>query len=112
MHAYVDNVIVPYVESQRDKLPLSRSEQKALCVFDVFAAHRGQELLDKLNKNNIGYLFVPASCTDYCQPPDLPVVCRGQHTPRLLPGRVANGNEIFAQIFNFAHKRVARIAPN
>jgi hypothetical protein len=42
-----------------------------LCIFDVFAAHRGDDLLEKLRQNNIHVVFVPASCTDRLQPLDL-----------------------------------------
>ena len=68
----MEKVILPYVEKVRDDndLPL---RQAALCIFDVYAAHRGDELLDLLRKHNIKCVFVPASCTDKLQPLDLNV---------------------------------------
>ena len=64
MVRYVEKVIVPYVEKQRDLLPIKQINQPALCIFDVFAAHRNATVLDTLKENNIQVVFVPASCTD------------------------------------------------
>lgn len=47
--------------------------EKAVALFDVFAAHRGDVLLDRLKANGIIPLFVPAACTDKLQPLDLTV---------------------------------------
>ena len=42
MIQYVDEVVVPYVEGIRESLPIKRNSQKALAIFDVFAANRSQ----------------------------------------------------------------------
>ena len=73
MLRFVDKIIIPYVESIREKLPLARANQYALCIFDVFAAHRNPELIEKLKENHIHMVYVPASCTDQLQPLDLKV---------------------------------------
>ncbi|XP_060570431.1 uncharacterized protein LOC132728775, partial [Ruditapes philippinarum] len=69
MLRYVENVIVPYIDHVReeDDLPL---RQRALCIFDVYKAHRGQSLLDLLDRNGIKAVFVPGACTDRVQPLD------------------------------------------
>ncbi len=75
MIRYVEKIIVPYVENCRDLLAEEESlvsyKQKALCLFDVFAAHRASELIDLLRQNNIEPIYIPASCTDKLQPLDL-----------------------------------------
>jgi hypothetical protein len=40
MQEYVENVLIPDVESVVDEYPLNRKDQKVLCLFDVFAANR------------------------------------------------------------------------
>ena len=73
MLRYIEKVIVPYIEKCRESLPVKQCNQQALCIFDVFAAHRHQEVLDLLSKNNIDVVFVPACCTDFLQPLDLAI---------------------------------------
>ena len=48
-------------------------EQKSLLIFDVFRAHRTDDVLSHLEKNNILVIFVPANCTSELQPLDLAV---------------------------------------
>ncbi|XP_063400328.1 uncharacterized protein LOC134684939 [Mytilus trossulus] len=73
MMQFVNKVIVPYVDEIRDSMPLNNSTtQKAIAIFDVFKAHRGERLLNLLKDNDIVPLFVPA-CTDRLQPLDLSV---------------------------------------
>lgn len=69
MLRFVDTVLLPYVETCRSRV--SGASQHALCIFDIFAAHRTKSLLQKLAANNIEYVFVPASCTGLLQPNDL-----------------------------------------
>ena len=73
MLRYVDKIVVPYVESVREGLPLSKTRQKAVAIFDVYKAHRGEQLLNKLRDNRIIPLYVPACCTDRLQPLDIAV---------------------------------------
>ena len=67
MKRFVEKVIIPYVDNVNYEydLPLV---QTALCIFDVYQTHRGEELLQLLGKNNIRVVYVPASCTDQLQP--------------------------------------------
>lgn len=71
MTRHVENVILPYIESVREMLPLSQTNQLALCVFDVFAAHRTDEFKTALHKANIKFRFVPASCKGELHPLDI-----------------------------------------
>ena len=73
MLRYVDEIIIPYVQEKRDSLPLSCANQVALCIFDVFRAHRNEAMLKKLHDARIRTVFVPASCTGELQPLDLHV---------------------------------------
>jgi hypothetical protein len=71
MQKYAENVLIPYVESVVDEYSLNSKDQKVLCLFDVFAAHRTVSFKDKLDKNDIKIRFVPASCTCELQPLDV-----------------------------------------
>ena len=71
MQEYAENVLIPCVESVVDEYPLNRKDQKALCFFDVFAAHRTDSFKDRLDDNDIKIRFVPASCTGEMQPLDV-----------------------------------------
>ena len=70
MIRYIEEVIAPYVRVVRESLGLSENHP-ALAVFDVFAAHRSQSVLDSLKTHHIKYVFVPAGCTGELQPLDL-----------------------------------------
>ena len=73
MVRFVERIVVPYVTSVRETLPLRQCEQPAIAIFDVYKAHRSPLVLDALRKNGILPLFVPACCTDRLQPLDLTV---------------------------------------
>ena len=71
MLRYIDVVIIaPYVEATRQSLCLL-ADQCAREIFDVFAAHRCESVLEALKKHHIKYTFVPTSCTGELQPLDL-----------------------------------------
>lgn len=70
MIRFLDNIILPYIESQRK---VHGDDQKALCIFDVFAPHRSDAVLKKLDDARILYKFVPAGCTGELQPLDVSV---------------------------------------
>ena len=70
MLEYIEKVLVPYMSEQRRLLNLE-SEAPALCIFDVFAAHRCKSFLEKLEACNIKYAFIPAGCTGQLQPLDV-----------------------------------------
>lgn len=69
MIEYVEKVIIPYVEKMRQELLLPL-DQEALVIFDVFKAHRNEQLYDLLKRNKIEFVFVPANCTSMLQPLD------------------------------------------
>ncbi len=70
MLEYVDNVLVPYVSTTRQKLGLA-DDHPALAIFDVFMSHRCDSVLKKLKENNIHQVFIPAGCTGELQPLDI-----------------------------------------
>lgn len=70
MLRYIDTIIIPYLDQQRKTLGLL-PDAKALCIFDVFAAHRTDSVLQKLRENNVHCLFIPAGCTSHFQPLDV-----------------------------------------
>ena len=72
MLRYIDDILVPYIKATKKKLGLDDS-QFALAIFDVFASHWCETILDALERNHIKCCFVPASCTGELQPLDLTV---------------------------------------
>lgn len=61
MCLYIDQILVPYAEKKRAEhgspdLPL-------IVIMDVYAAHRTNEVKEKLAGNNFKCIYVPASCT-------------------------------------------------
>jgi hypothetical protein len=70
MKDYVIHVLSPYCASVRQRLGLQQ-DHKALCVLDVFRAHRVQDVMEIFSEHNILLTFVPASCTGELQPLDL-----------------------------------------
>jgi hypothetical protein len=61
MAEFLEKIIIPYV--QKERAALGKPTQEALCLFDVFAAHRTSVVKDILEKNNIKMLYIPAGCT-------------------------------------------------
>lgn len=51
----------------------------------MFAAHRGEKVIDKLKTSNTRIVFVPAGCTDELQPLDLYV------SMKILNTEIENG---------------------
>jgi len=72
MMEYAEKILIPYCDKKKEQLKVKQS-QKSLAIFDVFAAHRVEEFLDKLKDNNILVIFVPAGCTGDLQPLDVAV---------------------------------------
>ena len=72
MLEFLDKIIIPYVDNTRQCLELS-DDFRAVAIFDVFAAHRCQSVLDRLESSNIKPVFVPAGCTGELQPLDITV---------------------------------------
>ena len=72
MLEYVDSILVPYLTKTRIQQDLSE-EQVSLLICDVFAAHRCESFLDKLEANHIKVVYIPAGCTGELQPLDISV---------------------------------------
>ena len=68
--AYLNNIIIPYVQKERISLGLS-CDHCALVLFDVFKGQCTSKVLKKLEDNNILYVTVPNNRTDRLQPLDL-----------------------------------------
>lgn len=69
MEAYVQKIILPYVEKMRNQLGLERNHC-ALVIFDVFKGQCTEKILTLLEEN-ILYVTVPSNCTDRLQPLDV-----------------------------------------
>ena len=50
-------MIIPYVQKESDVLRLSVT-QKVILLYDVFAAHRVESVLSKLDKINVLIVFI------------------------------------------------------
>ena len=68
---FIKKILVPYIESERERLNLPH--QEALAIFDVFKGRVTQSVLDLLKKHNILFDIVPANMTSIFQPLDLTV---------------------------------------
>lgn len=67
---WISHVLVPFLVKKREDLQIP-PEQPALCILDLFRAHRVEEVIDALKENNIRVAFVPGGCTGEVQPLDL-----------------------------------------
>ena len=72
MLGYIEEVIVPFVDSVRDRLNVDQS-QAALAIFDHFKGQLTDNVVQLLETFNIQSVLVPASCTDRLQPLDISV---------------------------------------
>ena len=72
MLAYIEKVIVPFVERARSNLGCAE-DQPALALFDHFKGQLTQGITELLESHNIHSILVPANCTDQLQPLDLSV---------------------------------------
>jgi hypothetical protein len=70
MEDYVRGILVPYFDRVRAMKQLP-ADQPALCLMDVFRAHRVDSVQQLLASNNIRVIFVSACCTGDLQPLDL-----------------------------------------
>lgn len=68
---FFDEVIVPYLDSERKKLNLPN--QYALVIMDVFKGQMTDKVISFLNDNSVLHEKVPANMTHYFQPLDLTV---------------------------------------
>ena len=69
---FIDHVLVLYIQTTREMLGFD-SSQHALALFDVFAAHCCDSVLQALERNNIKCCFIPANCIGELQPLDVTV---------------------------------------
>lgn len=74
MERYLDTIIKPYVEKTKKELNLP--DAKPLLIFDVFAAHRSEDVKQKIADSGALTVYVPAKCTGELQPLDATVNCR------------------------------------
>jgi len=58
--AYIDNIIIPYIQKERISLGLS-SDHCAVVLFDVFKGQCTSNVLKNLEDNNILYVTVRSS---------------------------------------------------
>ena len=72
MVAYIEQVIVPYMNSQRERLGLP-SNQSWLVILDEFKGQTTRKVLTLLHDSNLMYVIVPPNCTDRLQPLDVSV---------------------------------------
>ena len=68
---YIDTIIVPYVEAQRDTL--RNPTQAALVVMDNFKGQVTTTINDLLEAHNINVCLLPANTTNQLQPMDIAV---------------------------------------
>lgn len=66
---FIDYVLVPYVQSTKQKLGLDKDHFS----LDVFAAHRCESVLKALENHHIKCCFIPPDCKGELQPLDLTV---------------------------------------
>ncbi|EEB96328.1 hypothetical protein MPER_04553 [Moniliophthora perniciosa FA553] len=64
MQDFVDNILAPYFDKQKDQLELP-SSQKSLWIIDVWSVHRSDQFLTWMRKNHPTIIidFVPGNCT-------------------------------------------------
>ena len=62
MQRYLDSIIFPYVKTTQERLGLG-TEAKPLLLFDVFRAHRTEEVRNKIKESGALSVYIPARCT-------------------------------------------------
>ena len=60
---HIEKIIVPYLTKKRAELKLT-NDQRTLCIFGQLT----NEVLQLLERNNVGIAFILANCTDRLQP--------------------------------------------
>ena len=67
----IEEIILPYVKEERKRL--SKPDQAALVIFNVFRGRITDDVLNLLKENNIKAVFVPADMINLLHPLDLTV---------------------------------------
>ena len=78
MKAYVEKIIVPFVNSKRKQLRLN-ADHRALAIVDKFKGQCTPLIVEILDSNNIDVVYAPANCTDRLQPTDLSINKPAKH---------------------------------
>jgi predicted Zn-ribbon and HTH transcriptional regulator len=78
MEGYILNILIPYVEKQRENVKLS-STHTTLANFGKFRGECTEKILSILHSKSIRIVVVPANCTDCSQPMDLSVNKPAKH---------------------------------
>ena len=68
---FIEKIILPNVKTTREKL--SKPNQKAMVIFDVFKGQTTAAVCNLLEENDIVYVTIPNGCTDKLQPLDVSV---------------------------------------
>ena len=79
MKAYIEKIIVPFVNSKRKQLKLN-TDHRALAIVDKFKGQCTPLIVEILDSNNIDVVYVPANCTDRLQPMDLSINKPAKHS--------------------------------
>ena len=72
MLEYIQEVIVPFVESKCEALGLN-NDQPALAIFDHFKGQMTEKITNELEENYIHSVLIPAAYTGLLQPMDISV---------------------------------------
>lgn len=81
MKHFVQEVILPYISMQRSNLQKNENEYDSVLIFDNFAAHLDDEVLDIIRTNRVKVFCLPPNSTAACQPLDVGV---NSHFKRLV----------------------------
>jgi len=66
MICYIEKFFFPNMERAREE-DNPPSSQRVMCIFDVYAGHKGRTLLDLLDRKSIIVVFVSTACTNRLQ---------------------------------------------
>ena len=67
MVAYIEQVTVPYMNSEREWLGLP-SNQSGSVILDEFNRQTTRKVLTLFHESDLMYVIVSPNCTDYLQP--------------------------------------------
>ena len=79
----IEETILPCVKEERKRL--SKPNQAALVIFDVFRGQITDDVLNLFKEKNIKKVFIPANMTNVLHPLDLTV---NGYAKRILPQKI------------------------